>query len=179
MAFYLRHLVSEYAESSRALTALGKHLRGHNPFVFVLLIVLIELLQLVQNRARSVLVWDPTHVQEASVLLCSFADCRCERECIALAAHRLASVTWGGDWALEYLGTWSIIDCLVEILVLLSRFTTTKERCNLFQKGLFSFICVYSLIIVYVFSLWCALVRGECIIIFIFWRFFFCYLTIL
>ena len=56
MAFYLRHLASEYAESSRALAALCKHLRGHNPFVFVLLIVLIELLQLVQNRARSVLV---------------------------------------------------------------------------------------------------------------------------
>ena len=56
MAFYLRHLVSEYAESSRALTALGKHLRGHNPFVFVLLVVLIELLQLVQNRARGILV---------------------------------------------------------------------------------------------------------------------------
>ena len=179
LAVYLRHFVSEYAESSRALTALGKHLRGHNPFVFVLLVVLIELLQLVQNRARGILVWDPAHVQEASVLLCALADCRCERECIALAAHRLTSVTWRGDWALEYVGRWSIIVCLVEILVLWSRFTTTKERRNLFQKGLFSLICVDSLIVVYVFSLWCSLVRGERIIIFIFWWFLFCHLTIL
>ena len=49
MAVYLRHFVSEYAESSCSFAVLSEHLRGHNSFVFVLFIVLIELLQLVQD----------------------------------------------------------------------------------------------------------------------------------